>query len=196
MAKLNEIFREFERNKNPYTNEKLVLERLKKALENAPKPEPIKEIEEIVWEENLTPKIKTLNIEFSDEKPFRVRIIKPKKIYPLTKEWLKRMKSNPEYILKNKIKRFTGLKGNNLPFGPKDVIEKFGENPKCYLTGLSINYSDSSTYSFDHIIPQSKGGPNTLDNLGLSHPIANIMKNVNSVEELKKWCDLISNYLK
>lgn len=70
----------------------------------------------------------------------------------------------------------TSMKNINLTFTANDVMNKFGENPKCNLTGRPINWEDSSTYCFDHYIPVSRGGENTLDNLNLVCPQANKAK--------------------
>ena len=64
----------------------------------------------------------------------------------------------------------------NSKFTFKDIIEKFGETPKCYLTGRNINLQDPTSYNFDHILPSSKGGDNSLQNLGLTCKDANKAK--------------------
>ncbi len=75
----------------------------------------------------------------------------------------------------------------------KDVIEKFGENTNCYLSGESINLYENN-YSLDHIIPSSRGGDNSIDNLGITHKIVNIMKSDLTVDELMEWCIKILNH--
>jgi CRISPR/Cas system Type II protein with McrA/HNH and RuvC-like nuclease domain len=72
-------------------------------------------------------------------------------------------------------------------FNTKDVVNKFGENTICYLSGVPINLSDSKC-CLDHIIPVSRGGDNTLDNLGITHKIVNQMKSDLTPEELINWC--------
>ena len=80
------------------------------------------------------------------------------------------------------FKRAGGLKTHGLvnnikeDYSYKDVLDKIGENPKCYLTGDSIDLSDSSSYQLDHIIPTSKGGTNDLSNLAICTKQANIAK--------------------
>jgi hypothetical protein len=39
----------------------------------------------------------------------------------------------------------------------KDVVNKLGKNPRCYLTGQKIDLNKPQTYNLDHIIPTSKG---------------------------------------
>lgn len=72
-------------------------------------------------------------------------------------------------------------------FNWKDVLNKFGEDTFCYLTGDRINlYED--TYSFDHIIPQSRGGDNSLENLGITIKKINTMKTDMTPVELIEMC--------
>jgi len=76
-------------------------------------------------------------------------------------------------------------------FTIEDVINKFGENPECYLTGDPINIYEPKTYHFDHIIPVSKGGENTLDNLGICTAQANFVKSDLRLSELLSICEKI-----
>ena len=76
-------------------------------------------------------------------------------------------------------------------FNIRDVGLKFGESPVCYLTGESIDLSKPNTYTFDHIIPSSKGGDNSLDNLGLTLKEANQAKSDMSVDALLDLCEKI-----
>lgn len=75
-------------------------------------------------------------------------------------------------------------------FTINDVIQKFGVNTVCYLSGEKINLFED-TYSFDHIIPASKGGDNTIENLGITHKVVNNMKGDLFVDELLDWCKKI-----
>lgn len=78
-------------------------------------------------------------------------------------------------------------KGIVKTFDWTDVVEKYGENTICYLSGEKINLFEN-TYHFDHIIPSSKGGNNSLDNLGIAYNVVNKMKNDLTPEELIEWC--------
>lgn len=88
-------------------------------------------------------------------------------------------------LLYLKVKRFNMGENN---FTLKDVLDKFGETPQCYLTGEPINIYDTSSYHFDHIIPTSKGGENTLENLGICTSAANKMKGDLTPNQLLNLC--------
>lgn len=76
-------------------------------------------------------------------------------------------------------------------FTVEDVINKFGETPQCYITGLPIDISKPRTYHFDHIIPTSKGGQTTLDNLGICTKQANLAKGDMTPDEFINFCKLV-----
>jgi 5-methylcytosine-specific restriction endonuclease McrA len=78
----------------------------------------------------------------------------------------------------------------NQSFNWEDVVNKFGAETNCYLSGEPINLFEN-TYSLDHIIPSSKGGENTLENLGITHKTVNNMKTNLSVDEFLFWCKKI-----
>jgi hypothetical protein len=95
-------------------------------------------------------------------------------------------------------KRDTNKKGSvdkelKPTFTWEDVIEKFGEKTMCYLSGVEIDLFVNN-YNFDHITPASKGGLNTLDNLGITHEIVNYMKGDLTPDELIGWCVKILNH--
>lgn len=75
-----------------------------------------------------------------------------------------------------------------------NFLDKFGLAPKCYLTGRNINLNNPKSYHLDHIIPKSKGGSNTFDNMGILYWRINIMKNDMSIFELKQYCLEILSY--
>lgn len=76
-------------------------------------------------------------------------------------------------------------------FTAEEVISKFGEHPKCYLTGESIDIYQTQTYHFDHIIPVSKGGDNSLENLGICTKEANHAKYDLLLDDLLLLCKKI-----
>lgn len=93
-------------------------------------------------------------------------------------------------LIYKRIQKFTG--GIKLStFTVQDVIDKFGENPKCYLTGQDIDINDTKSYQFDHIIPSSRGGQNTIDNLGICVSQANKAKGDMTPDEFYNLCELI-----
>ena len=76
-------------------------------------------------------------------------------------------------------------------FTEKDIIDKFGENPKCYITGEQIDIYEPRKYNFDHIIPRSRGGDNSLDNLGICTKQANASKSDMTPDELLQFCQKV-----
>lgn len=100
-------------------------------------------------------------------------------------------KRNP---LKNKIRNFLFKKkyqaNKTIPFTEEELRKRIGDNPKCYLTGVSINLNNSKEYNLDHIVPASLGGENSLENCGLSSAKANQLKGFFTIEELKGLCEL------
>lgn len=78
-------------------------------------------------------------------------------------------------------------------FNWKDVLNRFGENTVCYLSGEEINLNENN-YHLDHIIPSSRGGDNSLNNLGILHKTVNVMKSDMTPDELLEWCVKILKY--
>jgi len=72
----------------------------------------------------------------------------------------------------------------------EQVLNKFGIETSCYITGTPINILTDS-YHFDHIIPVSKGGDCSIDNLGIASVQANRAKHDLTLEELHKLCKTI-----
>jgi hypothetical protein len=120
---------------------------------------------------------------------FQRRVAKPTKI----------TKSSPKKCLRGRCDDFQRREGSkygkrDIVFTYHDVLEKFGENTTCYLTGRKINLYETRTYNFDHIIPAIKGGPNTFDNLGIACREANIAKGQLSHTEFLELCKTVLTY--
>jgi len=70
-----------------------------------------------------------------------------------------------------------------------------GHDGKCYLTGRAIDINDPASFSFDHKIPVSRSGTNTLDNLGITCKQANQAKSDLTIDEFIQLCgDVIINF--
>jgi 5-methylcytosine-specific restriction endonuclease McrA len=100
--------------------------------------------------------------------------------------------------ISSKIAKFTSktCNGDRMKqnFNVEDIINKFGENTNCYLTGEPIEISQPSTYQFDHIIPVSRGGDNSLDNLGICTKQANQSKYDMTPDEFINLCKRVLEY--
>jgi len=91
-------------------------------------------------------------------------------------------------------------KGENVTYNSKyfdrEKLQEYLDSvTECYLTGRKIDSSDITTYQFDHIIPLSKGGESTFENLGITTPEANYAKGNLSVDEFIDLCkDVLENF--
>lgn len=82
----------------------------------------------------------------------------------------------------------------NIQFRWRDVIEKFGWNTSCYLTGRPVDLRETRAYEFDHKVPISKGGSNEFDNLGIACREANRAKSDMSLSEFLTLCKEVLEY--
>ena len=98
-----------------------------------------------------------------------------------------------DFQKRDNTKKWLSNKELETTFTWKDVIDKFGEDTVCYLSGEKINLL-INTYNFDHIIPASKGGLNTFDNLGILTEKVNKMKSDMTPDELIEMCVKILTY--
>jgi CRISPR/Cas system Type II protein with McrA/HNH and RuvC-like nuclease domain len=100
---------------------------------------------------------------------------------------LKRKKDNFNceggYLMRKEAK-----KRNPSLFTAKELKSKILQNPKCYLTGDNIDLLDAKSFEFDHIIPRSKNGTNTLDNCGLTIKDANRAKSDMTLDDFINLC--------
>ena len=76
-------------------------------------------------------------------------------------------------------------------FNYKDIVNLYGDNPRCYLTGEEIDISDSKSFHFDHLIPISKGGKSDLENLRICKREANQAKGDLTLEEFIELCNKV-----
>jgi 5-methylcytosine-specific restriction endonuclease McrA len=85
---------------------------------------------------------------------------------------------------KNRRRRASSSK----PYNELQVIATYGGN--CYLCGLEIDFLSprkcgnqgwESGFHVDHLIPLSKGGSDTLDNVRPAHAVCNLQKASNHV---------------
>ena len=125
--------------------------------------------------------------------PFKAKIGAFSNSFKLEKSKLIKKGNTEKVKLKLKIETFhKDRKNNNMyqtpTFTSQDVVNKFGEKPKCYLTGQEIDIYDTKSYHFDHIEPVSKGGSNSIDNLGICVRNANLAKHDMSLEDFLLLC--------
>ncbi len=99
----------------------------------------------------------------------------------------------------SKIRDFRRRKGSH--FGAvthtytwKDVLERLGPAPVCYITGEPIDLQDPKSYTLDHFVSSTKGGDNSLDNLRVCKPYANMMKTNLSFDEFLSKCRQILEF--
>lgn len=59
-----------------------------------------------------------------------------------------------------------------------------GQRGRCALTGVRISTDNAH---LDHVVPRSKGGAHTVDNLRWVHPMANAAKGAHSDEAFHRW---------
>ncbi len=98
-------------------------------------------------------------------------------------------KLNEEYklkypVLNNKIAGFQSRGYKVYPFSIIDVIDRFGENPICYLSGEELDYNDKDSYRLDHVIPVARGGSNGIENMGILSHKMNVRKNATLLIDL------------
>lgn len=76
--------------------------------------------------------------------------------------------------LQQKIERFKNKNGKPpvVDFNVKEVIQRFGENPICYISGAKVSWE---TCALDH---KDNDGSNELDNMGVATGFLNWIKGV------------------
>lgn len=115
------------------------------------------------------------------------------------KVWKQKAKARNPFF--NKMKAFNKSELKNIIYGKyycfsgevmsvkeKDVMDKVGLTPICYLTGDCIDVWKPETYSFDHIVPKSRGGKSDIDNLGICTKEVNQAKSDKTPQEFIELC--------
>ena len=87
-------------------------------------------------------------------------------------------------------------RGEIIDFSAEELVQKIESSSICYLTGAAINLDDFNSWQIDHIVPYSRGGKSTLDNLGLTTKEANQAKHNLTVDEFIALCKEVLEYSK
>lgn len=102
-------------------------------------------------------------------------------------------KNNPELYAElgrkhANLRRARKLGNGAEPYTEKEMLKQYGTD--CHLCGIPIDFTASRQtgrgswemgLQIDHLIPLSKGGPDTLENIRPSHGMCNLKKN-NSIK--------------
>ena len=116
---------------------------------------------------------------FDQKRKYKDRLNKLRSKSPILKKLENfRRRKHKSKKNKNKSEKYSYL----------DVLEKIGENPVCYLTGDPIDIFDGMGYQLDHIVPVSRGGDNSIENLGICTKHANLSKYDMLLEEYLELC--------
>lgn len=71
-----------------------------------------------------------------------------------------------------------------------DLRKKLHEQKyKCALTGWPL---EPDSFEFDHIVPVSRGGTDTADNLIAVHPVVNRAKHTMSYTDFVEMCKAVA----
>lgn len=92
----------------------------------------------------------------------------------------KRFQNNREYFKQMKARR-KALELNNTvgKVSYKEILERDGLH--CHICGKDIT---DGNYHFDHVIPLSRGGAHSMDNIKVAHAFCNLSKNNKLPEEM------------
>ena len=98
-------------------------------------------------------------------------------------------------LINSKVCQFTSQGKNMNSLTTEQFMREYeGKEIVCYLTGEVIDISKPRTYNFDHKIPVSRGGDNSIDNLGICTKAANQAKHDMTPEEFFEFCKKVINY--
>jgi len=85
-------------------------------------------------------------------------------------------------------KKAGGKKGGPFASHAELVALWYGQDGRCALTRVPLVPDDMH---LDHILPRSKGGGHTADNLRWVHPMANLARGARTDEEFFAWLDAV-----
>ena len=126
-----------------------------------------------------------------------------KKIHTFKKRYNETIKEIESFKLDENLSIFvhkinTFKKGETVIRGTtpnkKNVLEKFANNKNCRLCGMTCDFTNSKSYSFDHYVPKSRGGDNSLENMQLLCMQCNQMKHAMLQEEFLEKCKRIVEF--
>ncbi len=66
-----------------------------------------------------------------------------------------------------------------------------GKGFRCALSGVEMQPDDASV---DHVVPLSKGGEHSMNNIAIIHMVVNRMKGDMNHAEFIRWCTLIARW--
>ncbi len=112
------------------------------------------------------------------------------------------IKRKIDTFVRNKVRNFkregqlgtVGRGKTTSTFDYKAAFDLIDKAKVCYLSGRSIDIEKRYSYNLDHKIPVSKGGKNTLINMGVCTKEVNQAKNDLCVEDFIKLCIDVCEY--
>jgi len=107
------------------------------------------------------------------------------------------LKDKAEDFQRDRVMRNGQMKlgQRTMTFTWREVIEKYGWETTCYLTGRPIDMREPGTYQFDHVVPYSRDGSRELENLGIACKAANQAKADMTVDEFLVLCkEVLENH--
>jgi len=148
----------------------------------------------------------TISYNLSEIQKQKTKIRKEKKsknpnFFLEKKIYVFRYTNKTEKNILSKVRDFQRREGSQISitkpemtFNVNDLLSKINHNPVCYLSGEPINIYEPNKYNLDHIVPATKGGDNSINNVGFLSSTVNRMKSDLTVEEFIEKCKQILEY--